>query len=319
MVVFLLVAVAVTSFGWQAVAASWGAFPVKVMVFTMFRNETAPWLSAEPIVRPFPVDGAFSAVWCTDGGLCVTTTGIGKANAASSVTAILRAPQLDFSQAVFLTAGIAGTPPDVGTLGAAAWADWVVDWDLGHHLLPEPGAPSAELFVPLRVETGYEKFRLNGDLVSLAVEVTKDVPLVDSEQARNYRARYPGQEGRRPEVLRCDTITGDDYWHGTELSRLAAQIVRDRTAGAGRYCTTQMEDSAVALVLARFGYLDRYVNLRTMSNFDQPHPGQSTIESLRASSGGFPLAVQNAYRVGSAFARYVLARPEAVWKAVLTR
>ena len=59
-----------------AAAPAPAAFPVKVMVFTLFAPETQPWLANEPITRTFAVKGAFAPVSCTDAGLCVTTTGM---------------------------------------------------------------------------------------------------------------------------------------------------------------------------------------------------------------------------------------------------
>lgn len=295
--------------------ATQAPFDVKVMVFTLFEPETKPWLTNEQITRTFAVKGAFAPVSCTDEGLCVTTTGMGKANAALSVSAVLGSPDLDLSEAIFLSAGIAGTPPEIGTLGDAAWADWVVDFDLGHHILPE--TPKAEptpedLFVDMNSAAGTEVFRLNPDLVSLAFDTTKDLELPDSDKAKAYRALYPNQESQVPNVMRCDTLTGDNYWHGKGLSQVASSLTKARTGGQGTYCATQMEDSSIAAALFRAGYLNRYAALRTMSNFDQPHAGQTVKESMNTSSGGFPLSIASEYKVGSTFAHYVLKNHPAV-------
>lgn len=287
-------------------------FDVKVLVITMFEWETKPWLEREPLTRTFDVPGAYSPVRCTEEGLCVLTTGMGKTSAGLTTTAVLLNPQFDLSRTIFLTSGIAGTPPEVGTLGDAAWADYVIDFDLGHHVLPEGDASPDDLFIYASGYEGTAVYNLNHQLVDLAYNVTKGTELLDGEKAQAYRALYGGQANRAPQVLRCDTVTGDNYWHGKELSALATDMVQDRTGGAGNYCSTQMEDNATAGALARAGYLDRYLSLRTMSNFDQPHPGQTVRESLSANSGGFPLSIENEYRVSKAFASYVLANREAV-------
>jgi purine nucleoside permease len=106
----------------------------------------------------------------------------------------------------------------------------------------------------------------------------------------------------------CDTITGDDYWTGAELSETADYITSVWTKNAGRYCTTQMEDSATATVLARHGYLNRYLSLRTASDFDQPYPGQS-VQDVLAKFPGAKAAVENAYRVGSVMAHHLMEQP----------
>jgi purine nucleoside permease len=57
--------------------------------------------------------------------------------------------------------------------------------------------------------------------------------------------------------------------------------------------------------------LKRLMVLRTASNFDRPHPGQSAHASLMASttgaSGGFVPATQNLYVVGGRVVRDIVA------------
>lgn len=82
-----------------------------------------------------------------------------------------------------------------------------------------------------------------------------------------------------------------------------------RTNSQGIYCTTQMEDNATATALKAHGYLNRYLSLRTVSNFDQPHPGQSVLDHLDHSTAGFPLALDNAYTVARTATDYLLKNP----------
>ena len=153
-----------------------------------------------------------------------------------------------------------------------------------------------------------EVFPLNAGLARTAYRVTRGVRLADSRQADRTRARYPGQAGRKPFVALCDTVAGDDYWAGARLSAEARYIMSIDTHGHGVYCTAEQEDSAVAEALSRFGYLGRYLDLRTASNFDQPYRGE-TVEQLLKSFPGYGIATENAYRVGVAMARYLLVRP----------
>jgi purine nucleoside permease len=138
--------------GGSAVASADAAHPaghpgspyhVRVLVLTMFSGETLPWLEHQSLPVTVHVRGAYGPLRCSTDGLCVTTLGEGKSNAGPSVTAIVTDDQLSFSHAYFMTAGIAGTSPSAGTLGFGAWARYVVDWDLGHHLIPRtaPGLP----------------------------------------------------------------------------------------------------------------------------------------------------------------------------------
>lgn len=280
--------------------------PVRVLVITMFEDETAPWLAHESLPLRVPVRGASAPLRCGPRGMCVAQLGMGKSNAATSMTAILDSPRLDLRRTVFITAGIAGTSPKSGTLGFAAWARWVVDWDLGRHLLPAtaPGVPHG--YLPGR-DVGTNVFHLDEALVRQAYRLTRNLTLTDSPQAVAERAHYPGQAGLRPYVATCDTITGDDYWVGTELSETAEYITALRTGGRGRYCTAQQEDNATATALARHGRLGRYLVLRTAANFDQPWPGQTVLQHLSSPSPARGPAVENAYLVASTVAHHLLA------------
>lgn len=277
-------------------------YQVKTLVFTMFDSETQPWLSQESLPFDFSVPNAFSHVRCSVDGLCVTTTGEGKVNAAASAMAILRDPQFSFQHSYFLTAGIAGTSPTAGTLGFAAWARWVVDWDLGNHLDPS-AVPNPYGYIP-NTSTGTAVFHLNETLTQLAFNVTSSLTLQDSSSAIAARQLY-GQGSQQPYVAMCDTIAGDDYWSGTQLSNEAQYITSQLTNNQGTYCTTEQEDTAVAAVLQRAGYLNRYLSLRTASNFDQPYSGQSMQSHLNDSSGR-SIALYNQYLVGSTMAHYLL-------------
>ncbi|AFU04560.1 purine-nucleoside phosphorylase [Nocardia brasiliensis] len=286
------------------------AKPVKVgvLVITMFDPETEPWLQRESLPITVNLPTAYKPVHCNAEGLCVAQTGQGKTNAASTMMALLDSPQLDFDDAYFLTVGTAGTPPDQGTLGGAAWARWVVDFDLGNHLVP---AEAPELPYGYRPVENYDTaaFQLNESLVETAFRLTEHAPLADSPEAAAERAQFPGQEGRKPAVVKCDTMTGDDWYSGKQLSETARYIMGVRTEGRGVYCTTQMEDNATAAVLQRHGKLDRYLSLRTVSNFDQPYPGQSVMDHIQQHSAGFRLSLDNGYTLGRLVVDHLLRNP----------
>ncbi|MFI6211270.1 purine-nucleoside phosphorylase [Nocardia brasiliensis] len=286
------------------------AKPVKVgvLVITMFDPETEPWLQRESLPITVNLPTAYKPVHCNAEGLCVAQTGQGKTNAASTMMALLDSPQLDFDDAYFLTVGTAGTPPDQGTLGGAAWARWVVDFDLGNHLVP---AEAPELPYGYRPVENYDTaaFQLKESLVETAFRLTEHAPLADSPEAAAERALFPGQEGRKPAVVKCDTMTGDDWYSGKQLSDTARYIMGVRTEGRGVYCTTQMEDNATAAVLQRHGKLDRYLSLRTVSNFDQPYPGQSVMDHIQQQSAGFRLSLDNGYTLGRLVVDHLLQNP----------
>ena len=307
-------------------------FAPKVMVITMFGGETAPWLENLEAPQAVAVPGLseeYPTVHCaTD--LCVMTTDMGFANAASSVSAMVHDERFDLSQTYFLIAGIAGVDPAQGTLGSAHWARFVVDGGLRHQIDPREipadwtsgaiglGADTPD--APAGWQAGTELYELNEALVNAAFEATKDVQLADDDTAKTYRATYEAEAARRePFVSICDTVSGDTYWHGELIAQDMSAIVERLTEGEGTYCTTQMEDNATLTALQRGGQMgrldfSRVAVLRTASNFDRAAPGQTTPESLAADSGGFGPSTQNAYRVGRAFADTVIENWE-TWSA----
>lgn len=131
----------------RAAAAPTGA-PVKVKVFVAAMFEIGQntgdragefqhwyeryWKGATPVAVP----GALQPVYCNADGVCGAVLGMGKVNSSSSMQAILLNPKFDFSQAYYVISGVAGTPPQRGTIGEVSWATWLVDYDLGHRWAP---------------------------------------------------------------------------------------------------------------------------------------------------------------------------------------
>ena len=111
--------------------------PVKVLVINLFGLEAAPWIAALHPDREIRVPGLSSeypAVKCTAQAICQMTTGMGHANAAASVMAVLYSGLFNLHETYFLIAGIAGIDPERGTIGSAAWARYVVDSGIAHEI-----------------------------------------------------------------------------------------------------------------------------------------------------------------------------------------
>jgi purine nucleoside permease len=291
------------------------ARPVKVMVITMFGPEAAPWLAQLGSTQSVRVPGLsadYPEVRCTASGVCVMTTGMGHANAAASTMALALSPQLDLSHAWFVVTGIAGIDPNVGTLGAAAWARYLVDFGLQQEFDQREAPPAwptgyvgigaADPATKPKLDYATEVFELDEALLQRALALSRGAKLEDSAGAAAYRKQYPQAAAQAaPSVLQCDTLGGDTWWHGARLGERATAWTRLLTDGKGTYCTTQQEDNATYEALRRgaaAGRLDlhRVAVLRTGANFDRPHPGQTAQESLNASSGGFPISTANLYR-----------------------
>ena len=288
--------------------------PVKVMIVTLFGPEAEAWTAKLPFDRSYAVPGLsaeFPTVRCTPADVCLLTTGMGHANAAASTTALVLSPQFDLSHAYFVVTGIAGIDPNVGTIGAAAWARWLVDyglahefdarelpagWDTGYFGIMTPGPATKPKF-----DYHTEVFQLDERLLQKALALSRGATLADDDTARTYRKLYPQAAAQAaPSVLQCDTAAGDTWWHGERLGQRASRWTQLLTDGKGTYCTTQQEDNATFEALKRgaaAGRLDlaRVAVLRTGANFDRPHPGQDDRASLAADSGGFPLSTANLY------------------------
>jgi purine nucleoside permease len=321
-----------------------GKRQVKVLTIAMFEfgnitgdfpGEAQRWAEGEGLNQVVDVPGLLWPVYCNSANHCIVITGVGFSNAASSIAILGSYSKLDLSQAYILIAGIAGVDPADGTLGSAAWADWVVNGDLAHHIDARemPKTFSYPLF-RLGCTTdpnqpfctggrtwGSEVFQLNTNLVDWAYNLTKDLTLNDSAQAQAYRALYKQASATAPpSVIRCDSLGADRYWHGKLLSDWANWWVQNWTNGQGNYCMTNQEDAATITALYRLslaGRVDfnRVLVLRTASNFDQQHTkqGQTAYQSVGTSSGGFFPSGDNAYIVGSAVTDYIIQNWN-VWK-----
>lgn len=156
-----------------------------------FAGEAQLWVEGEGMTEVLEVPGSYSPVYCNDDGHCLVVTGLGIANATATIMAVGLSDQLDLSQAYIVIAGIAGIDPNDGTLGSAAWADWVIDGDLAHEIdareIPETwdyslihlGCGEAWCEEGWAAET--EVYHLNTTLVDWAFKLSQDVELADGE------------------------------------------------------------------------------------------------------------------------------------------
>jgi purine nucleoside permease len=237
------------------------------------------------------------------------TADMGKANASSSIAALVFSGLFDLRSTYFIVTGIAGVDPARGTTGTAAWARYLVDadlaWELDARERPD-GWSSAHLGINMQtpgdkppLHYGTEMARLNEALLQKALALSRGVTLADSAQAKAYRARYPDAPANAaPRVTQCDTMTGNTWYHGALLGQRARDWFKLLTDDQGSYCMVAQEDNATYAALRRgaeAGLLDdqRVAVLRTASNFDRPAPGQTALASIGADSGGIKPALQN--------------------------
>jgi purine nucleoside permease len=291
---------------------------VKVMVVNLFGLEAKPWLDALQPTETIPVPGLaadYPAVHCSAEAVCEMTTGMGHANAAASLMAVLYSGLFDLERTYFVIGGIAGLDPIRGTIGSAAWARYVVDSGIAHEIdareLP-PGwtdgyfgvmtdSPDA---IP-KFEYHTEVYRLDEALLQKALSLSREAQLEDSPDVQAYRRHYPHAPANAPpQVIQCDTLSGDTWWTGDRLGEHARHWTKLLTGGAGVYCTTQQEDNALMEALtrgARSGLVDlkRVALVRSGSDFDRPYPGQGALPALRtqlALPGAGRIAADNVER-----------------------
>ncbi|MHB1022311.1 MAG: purine nucleoside permease [Acidobacteriaceae bacterium] len=301
--------------------------PVKVVVVTMFEpgadtgdtpGEFQYWVEREYLdeIIPFPEGGHHLRM--NKDGVLGMVTGVGTARAAASIMGLGMDPRFDLTHAYWVVAGIAGIDPNDGSLGSAAWAEWVVDGDLAHEIdareIPRDWKTG---YVPLRKSVPYEEprtdengivFHLDPKLVDWAYNLTKNVPLPDNPEMRARRMQYDGVAAHRPPfVLKGDTLSASTFWHGKLMDEWANAWVKYQTDGKGNFVTSGMEDTGTLqslTYLAHAGKVDirRVLVLRTASNYDQQRRGLTAAQSLAETKvtkySAYLPALDSAYRVG---------------------
>jgi len=286
--------------------------PVKVFIAAMFEigensgdraGEFQHWYNTYfTDSKAIEVKGAHSPVYCNSDGVCGSVLGMGKVGSSASMQAITLSPKFDFTNSYFVLSGVAGTPPNKGTIGDVSWASWLVDYDLGHRWKAEEGEKGAPTFMPRKGYEDIRSYKLNPELLKWNLYLSKPVSLKDSQEAKTYRMRYPNTEARRsPEVTVGTHMTGDTFFHGPGLSKQAQYITE--LYKADDYIITEMEAAAIAQVLDRTVGTERIMSLRGAVNFDQGSPNETTLQHLDPApgetAGGFAETVENIVLVGS--------------------
>ncbi len=326
----------VLSLVWSTVG-SVGAAPAtlapRVLVVVAFEDdgvsapteEAAPWVEREGLNVRMRTAAAVSLRCNSQRTVCLLISGEGKVNAVTSLLSLGLDPGVDLRRTYVIVSGIGGVSPETGTIGTAAWATWIVDYDIAHEMdareLPasfpdsrfQQGCFTGTWCGNDGWRTGTEVFELDPRAVRFAYGLTKNVALDDPPLLAKIRSAYPEAIARaKPHVETCDILGGDTYWVGTRIGNFSRAWMKHWTDGAGTYCMTAMEDTGYAGTmkkLAAVGRVDyhRFFELRAGSDFDRPHSGETAIEVLRAgiTAGTFPIAVNNAYLTSRVVERYV--------------
>lgn len=303
---------------------------VKVVVVTMFEigedqgdmaGEFQHWRERQKLSTRFAFPQSHHDIYMNkESGVLSIVTGMGTSRSASAVMALGLDPRFDLTKAYWLVAGISGVDPEDASIGSAIWAEYLVDGDYAHQIdareMPEDWTTgyfplfSTKPYDPKKPEPQSEVFRLNPQLSNWAYQLTKDIKLDDSEQLKTHREKYIGYPKAQlpPLVLKGDHLAGMTFWHGKLLNEWANQWVRYWTDGKGEFVTSAMEDtgtyqSLLYLTKAKKVDVNRFMVLRTASNFTMQPPGVTAAENLIRNEGdefvGLDASLESAYRVGS--------------------
>jgi purine nucleoside permease len=310
---------------------------VKVVVVSMFEigadsgdtaGEFQLWHERQKLDVRYPFAHSHDLYFNPTTGVLGMVTGIGNIRSASAVMELGMDPRFDLSHAYWLVAGIAGIDPEDASIGSAAWAHYLVDGDLAHEIDARE--------IPADWSTGYfarytkkpydpnkpaptgEIFELNPQLMEWAFQLTRNVPLADSKQLQETRARFTGYPNAQkpPFVLKGDNVASLTFWHGKILNEWANRWVAYWSEGKGNFVTSAMEDTGTVQALE---YLtptgkvnkDRLMVLRTGSNYTMPPPGMTAAEHLLKENDGYAglnASVEAAYQVGSVVVNELVAK-----------
>lgn len=305
--------------------------PIKVVVVTAFEigkdtgdtaGELQLWVERFPATETVSISGVARPARLTRDGVLIINTGM-FGRARTSLAALVVDPRFDLSKAYWLMAGIAGVDPKAGSIGSAAWSDWVVDADPLYEIDDREiiaGWPWG-LYAPNSKRPGEKgdgrdssgmAWRLDPGLTRWAYQLTRDISLPDNAQLAADRAGYPEEPAAQkpPHVFIGSSLGTVRFWHGELRTRWARDWVRVQTDGQGVLAMTDGEDQAVLDTLmlhAGSGRVDprRVLILRTASNYSRPWAGRPN--RIDFADGGLQAGVEAAYRIGSPVVKALVA------------
>lgn len=305
--------------------------PIKVVVIAAFEigadtgdmaGEFQHWVERYPLAKTVKIPGIeHPARLSKDGVLGITTGMFGRAR--GSMAAVLLDPRFDLSKSYFLMAGIAGVDPAAGSIGSAAWSDWVVDADPLYEIDDREiaaGWPSG--LYAFHSKGPNEKgdgqgasgmaWRLDPGLTQWAYQLTRNTPLPDNPKLAAERSGFKAHAAalKPPHVFIGSSLATVRFWHGQRRTQWARDWVRLQTDGQGRLAMTDGEDQAVMDTLALHaaeGRVDlrRVLVLRTASNYSWP--GEGKPMRVDFAPGGLEAGTEAAYLVGAPVVKALVA------------
>jgi purine nucleoside permease len=312
----------------------------KVVIVTTFEvgadtgdkpGELQYWVEREKLTETIPfAGGPHTLLTNKDQSILAITTGMSLINAGPSIMALGTDPRFDLTKSYWIVAGIAGLDPQLGAIGSGAWAKYVVsdiaqsidmreapkDWPYGIYVA---GTDRPNELPKKDEDIGPDgpyplAYTLNGALTEWAYAQSRNVKLDYTPEMKAFAKRwtaYPATQ-KGPTIFIGDSFASNHYWHGEHLNQYARDWVPLLTGGKGKFAMSNMEDSAIAAALHRLNDMgradwNRFMVLRTASNYTIPAPKQDTNDSLTESypGEGRP-AYEAAYRAGAKVAHTLI-------------
>jgi purine nucleoside permease len=308
--------------------------PIRVVVVTTFEigqdtgdmpGEFQTWVERYPFTSTIAFPQGYRTLRYNQADQVLgMVTGVGKSHAAASIMALGMDPRFDLSRAYWILAGIAGINPAKGSVGSAAWANYVVDGDLAYEIdgreippdwttgiVPNDRERPFQQPVPTKQTIGGVQFyHLNEGLTGWAYHLTADTHLPDDSTLKTVRAgysMYPNAQ-KPPFVLEGDTLTADRFWIGAKMTEWGRQWVAYWTKNRGTFVTSAEEDTGYLQslsMLARAKRVDfsRVMDLRTASDYTLPPKGKTAAQFLASEAhndlSGYKESLEAAFLVGS--------------------
>ena len=245
-------------------------------------------------------------------GVALVVTGEGKTNATVTAMSVLTDPRFNFSDALILSTGCAGSAPETTVMGDIFIATAVFDYDLGHHA--DPREMTTQSDVTWFHSPDYDNSAvvyLSKNLTDRVFELVKDIKPETTPVTRTFMAHaFDNAEWatRDPVVMKGTTSSGDNFFKG-KYDLANAQYMAKFYNCPDLYVAGEMEDVAIGVALKRLGLLDHYVVIRTSVNMlvfmgdATPENSWSTELSFESDDNTekadiYPTAMKNLFEVG---------------------
>jgi purine nucleoside permease len=260
---------------------------LKILIVTAFSSkdcegvigEDEYFIKGQNLIHQLSITGTLSPLYYNEENIGLISTGIGIANAASSIMAIGLSPHIDLTNTHIIVAAIGGLIPSKGPLGTVVCVKNVIG-DLCFEIDPREQIKNYKYYKEkLPWLTGTEFFTLNQLLVEKNHKIIKEKTDIN--------------------VIIGNNLTSDSIWHGKMLSDWADNWVKKWTDNKETFCISDMEDTGILTAFKRLSAsklcsFDKICIIRTAGNYVF-EPNIDPSESIKKHDF-FTLAAENTYK-----------------------